>query len=239
MEWLIAHYQPVGLFSLKHGEATSTGGKSLLIPTPFAVRTALLDVAIRTQGIEMGERAFAHIQSLRLAVRPPMYAAVSGLFTKILKPERHAERERAMQSTIAFREYVHLWDELGLAFGAKAETLEVIAPWLAHVTYFGKRGGFFQLLLPSERKITKGDDPPTGFTSLESPDLPSGQLPETFRLGLIQRLDDWGAELTFEKANIYATEKIRLERDRRRLDVILPYRLVRSGRGFTLYERIA
>ena len=45
--WLIAEYQPVSLFSLKNSLATSSGGKSLLVPTPYAFKMALLDAACR------------------------------------------------------------------------------------------------------------------------------------------------------------------------------------------------
>jgi hypothetical protein len=51
-------------------------------------------------------------------------------------------------------------------------------------------------------------------------------------------MDDWGPQLTFEKVNIYSDEDIRLGRDRIREPVILPYRLVRSSRNFSYYERI-
>jgi hypothetical protein len=48
--WLIADYQPVTLFSLKNSLATSSGGKSLLVPTPCAFKMALLDAACRVWG---------------------------------------------------------------------------------------------------------------------------------------------------------------------------------------------
>jgi len=110
MPWLVARYQPTSLFSLKHGDATSTGGKSLLIPTPFAIRMALLDVAIRTEGVQAGPQAFERIKSLAaLPCGCPPHAAVASIFVKVLKPERKvAARGREMAPTIAFREYVHL-----------------------------------------------------------------------------------------------------------------------------------
>ncbi len=242
MRWLVAVYQPVALFSLKLGEATSTGGKSLLVPTPFAIRTALLDVAIRVRGRDFGEReAFAAIRSLRLALRPPERVVVTNLFAKVLKPERDEERGRAMQSTIAFREYVHLAGSLGLAFGGAQQSLETVATLLPHISYFGKRGSFFQLTATPELVETAGEESPPGFFPLtglifEGGRL-QGQLPSAFPLGIIQRLDDWGPSLSFERVNVYSEERIRLGPDRLRQDVILPYRITRAGRGFTLYER--
>ncbi|MCR4407423.1 MAG: hypothetical protein NUW24_10960 [Anaerolineae bacterium] len=239
MRWLIARYQPVGLFSLKPGEATSTGGKSLLVPTPFAIRTALLDVAIRVQGVVYGPQAFECIKALHLALRPSKRAAVTSLFTKVLKPERDAEEHgRAMQRTIAFREYVYLEGTLALALGGEPVYLDQVAPLLPHLTYLGKRGSFFQLLAPPETVETADTRPPDGFTAM----VPWNQMdkacagPITFPLGHVQRLDDWGADLTYEKINVYTSEKIQVGRDRIRIDTVLPYRLVRAGRGFTLYE---
>jgi len=239
MRWLIARYQPVSLFSLKHGEATSTGGKSLLIPTPFAIRIALLDAAIRVRGVAFGSQAFDHIRALHLALRPPRRVAVTNLFTRILKPERNPEeRGRAMQRTIAFREYVHWEGTLALALGGEPAHLDQVAPLLFHLSYLGKRGSFIQLLASPEVVETPDTQPPDGFIPLvawnQVDEAHAG--PITFPLGCIQRLDDWGPDLTYEKANIYLPGKIRVGRDRIRFDVVLPYQLIRSGRGFTVYE---
>lgn len=239
MRWLIARYQPVSLFSLKHSEATSTGGKSLLVPTPFAIRTALLDAAIRTRGVAYGPHAFETIKALRLALRPPQRVAVTNLFAKVLKPERNPEeRGRAMQQTIAFREYVHLEGALELGFGGALKHLQAVAPLLPHVSYFGKRGSFFQLVtLPRVLETL-----PESFIPLEGPFFNGGEVqgevPEAFPMGIIQRLDDWGPDLTFERVNVYTREKLRLNRDRVRYDVVLPYRITRAGRGFTVYEQV-
>lgn len=240
MRWLIARYQPVSLFSLKHGEATSTGGKSLLVPTPFAIRTALLDAAIRVQGVARGRKVFEIIKSLRLALRPPGRAAVTSLFVKVLKPEREEARERAMQQTIAFREYVHLEGRLTLALGGEPDHLQQIASLLPHIFYLGKRGSFFQLLSLPDEVETTDNHPPKGFVPLVAWNHvdEARRGPVTFPLGQVQRLDEWGPDLTFEKVNIYTGDKIRLGQERVRFDMVLPYQLVSAGRGFTVYERI-
>jgi hypothetical protein len=40
--WIIAHYLPVSFFSLKPAVATSSGGKTLLVPTPYALKMAFI-----------------------------------------------------------------------------------------------------------------------------------------------------------------------------------------------------
>ncbi len=245
MPWIIARYQPTSLFSLKHGDATSTGAKSLLVPTPFAIRMALLDAAIRTEGIAAGQSAFERIKSLQLALRPPAHAAVTSTFVKVLKPAREDKDEKKrknpdqkMQQTIAFREYVHLAGELALAFGGHPDALAAVEPWLRQVNYFGKRGSFYQLLAPPEQ----ADALPAGFLHFPPAQASSGGLPRRFPLGLIQRVDEWGQALTFDAVNIYncaqkRAQKIELGKERLRVNVILAYELIRASRGMALYRR--
>ncbi len=238
MRWLIAEYQPVALFSLKHGAATSTGGKSLLVPTPFSVRMALLDAAIRTMRLGSDHSAWTDvvekIHSLTLAVNPPKHIAVTSLFAKVLKPARD-KPDQVFQKTIAFREYVHLHGTMKLAFSGTEEALVLAESFLPHVTYFGKRGSFFQL----KRRPTvveSGGIPPRGYVLMES--WMEDSLLSRFPLGVIQRVDDWGTKVTPGSLNIFSRDRMTLGKERIRFDVVLPYQIKQAGRGFTFYERI-
>lgn len=233
--WLTASYESVALFTLKSGLATSTGAKTLLVPTPFAIRTALLDVAIRVDGVAQGPEAFDLLRELDIALRPSSYAVVTNLFAKIQKPSRSdKEREEAMTPTIAFREYVHLQGPFMLAFSGETAAVTQLDKWLPHLTYLGRRGGFVQFL-PTEHPIM--EELPDSFTSLMQP------LPESsFPLGVLQTMDDWGPELTYEKVNVYSDESIKrpgATRERLRYGVVFPYELRQAGRGFTMYERFS
>jgi len=109
------------------------------------------------------------------------------------------------------------------------DLLRVLGRLLVQINYLGKRGGFLQLLaLPRQ-----SDFLPDGFTLLNPAE------PQPFlRDGLPQILDDCGPSMTFEHADIYSGKRIRLGKERILHHVVLPYRLARSSRGFTLYERI-
>lgn len=236
--WLIAEYQPVTLFSFRSGMATSSGAKTLFLPTPFAIRTALLDAAIRTNGLAAGLAAFDWIKELSIAVRPPERLVVTNLFAKILKPTRKEETEHAMDRSIAFREYAQLEGALALAFSPTGEQAGELTMLLAQINYFGKRGSFFQLKTIPDAV----HELPEGFVLMDGVCVQgtqvSGQVPKTFVAGLIQMMDDWGESLTFAKANIYTDEKMVVGKDRVRKSVVLPYRLVRSSKSFSYYERV-
>lgn len=246
--WQIAVYRPAALFSLKIGVATATAAKSLFLPTPFAIRTALLDAAIRIDGLQNAESAFETLKSFAIAARPPDAVAVTNLFAKVQKPRRMdkpkgAEEEEptasasAMIKSIAFREYVYLAGDLELAFSGEAEALAKLRGWLPHVNYFGKRGSFFQLV-----ELPRLAEQAEHFYMLDGMTLQGGQVVSpmngSFPLGIIQLMDDWGESMTFDALNIYTDEKIRVGEERIRKGVVLPYRLTRSSKSFSLYERV-
>lgn len=234
--WLMAEYQPVGLFSLKSVLATSSGGKSLLVPTPFAVKMALLDVAYRCWGAESVSGIWPTLRDLPIAMDFSDSVVVTNLFAKILKPSRTdagpgSAHAGPMQKTIAFREYV--WPvgnwRLALEVEDKADMLR-LTELLLHINYFGKRGSFVQLMdIPcAEDKL------PDTFVVLNAVE---GQT--TFSTeGLLQVLDDCGPKMSLAHADIYSGKNIRLGKERILHHVVLPYRLVRSSKSYSLYKRI-
>jgi hypothetical protein len=223
--WTIARYQPTAFFSLKPHMATSSGGKTLIVPTPFAVKSALLDAAIRTQGLVRGEALFLSICTLDIAVQLPRQIVVNNTFNRVLRAARSpSPGQWPYQRTIGFREYVQFGGPLALAFHDMADEL---MPLLAQVNYLGKRGGFIQLLDKPEHV----DELPDAFTLLTQ------GIDGDFPLGTLQMVDDWGEKMTFERVNIYSDKRITIGAHRVFHHVVLPHRPVRSSRGFTLYER--
>jgi hypothetical protein len=225
--WLLATYQPTTFFSLKPSNATSSGGKTLLTPTPYAVKMALLDATIRTQGITAGKQAWEWIRALALAVHLPERAVVNNVFTRILKPTRSGTE--VFGSSIGYREYVHFVGSMTLAFeirdNAHTQQLNRLLP---HITYFGKRGGFFQFLPPTQM----AEGLPSAYTVFV-------EQPGAWHIdSQLQHLDDSDPKMPFDRADIYSGKNIRVGKERRVFLGMLPYRLRRSSRSFSDYERI-
>lgn len=231
--WLIAEYEAATLFSLKLSSATASGGKTLLGPTPYAIKMALVDVACRTQGVAQAEQLWPQIRDLEVALRPVEQAVVTNLFQKVLKPYKNRPKPGIVdfgpfQKTIGYREYVHLAGRLGIALGWEGDEVhEWLNDLLLNVNYFGKRGSFVQLIAP-----------PAIVAELPADFVATTRDQSTFTVGgTLQVLDDCAPDLTFAKANIYSGEKVRLGKDRIMRNIVLPYHLTRSSKSFSLYER--
>jgi len=232
--WLLAEYQPTALFSLKPAWATSSGGKSLLAPTPYAIKMALLDAACRVAGVKVARQAWPWLRDLTVALRPPQRMVVTNLFTRILKPRRSQPKPGTQHAgplgrSIGFREYVYFGGRLRLGLAGESADQSLLSEWLVQINYLGKRGGFVQLLAPP----TAVERLPAGFIVMDGD--PSRPFPVN---GIIQQLDDCDISLTFEKADIYSGKSIKLGQERVLHHVVLPYRLTSSSKSFSYYERI-
>jgi hypothetical protein len=220
--WTIAWYAPVGLFSLKAPFATTAGAKSLLVPTPYALRMALLDAYLRSGSRVEPESFFRLLRSAKLAVAPPEHACVSNVFTKQLRPTRDGGSEESFQKTIAFREYVFQDGLLGVAISGEVELSRTLFDLLPGLDYLGKRGSFVQWRPP----IEETEDLDDRFVSIS--ESPASFSPSA----AMQILDDCEPDLEFDDVSIYSGKRTR----RRRLHIPVRYRRVHATRNYTYYR---
>lgn len=236
MMWYVNTFQPVSLISLKIATATSTGGKSLLLPTPFAFKMALLNVIIQDAGLAQGRLHWEAIRDGDVAIHGPEQIVVTNTFTKILKPmkdkpslDQESGLTRSMINTIGFREYVQWHGEFQIAFRPGVDQSGEWERWLTMINYIGKRGGFIQASGECEQ-----------CNNLDETFVHLGQTMTGFSLnGTMQIMDDCSPKLTFEQVDIYSEKNMRTGTDRILRHVVIPYRLVSSSRGYTLYRRLA
>lgn len=230
--WLLATYQPTTFFSLRPSNTTSSGGKTLLLPTPFSIKMALLDIAIRTQGLAKAETHWALLRDLNVAVQLPERAVVNNVFARLLKPtridsaEETVEEKGAFTRTIGYREYVHFVGAMTLGLEVKSkEAADCVEALLQQLNYLGKRGSFLQFIPPVDHAV----ECPEGFTLLQ-------KCPGVFHIdSQLQLLDDCNEDTMFDQVNVFSPTKA----DRKQLLGIVPYRLKRSSRAFSDYERIS
>lgn len=233
--WYITTYRLVSPISLKLSTATSTGGKSLLLPTPFAVKMALLEPTLQDVGISQAEAAWEAICNASVAIDGPAKIMVNNTFVKIMKPVRGQPQPDVdtglippMNHSIGFREYVWWQGNCRLAIELDGDLDTAWSRRLTRINYFGKRGGFVQAVAPP----VTCDILDASFTNL-------CVTPESFAFnGTLQVMDDCAPNLSFEYVDIYSAKPLRIGKDRILRHIVLPYEIERSSRSYTLYRRV-
>jgi hypothetical protein len=230
--------------------STSSGGKTLFVPTPYAIKLALVDATIRSNSVGRGRTLFELLKGRAVRVRPPQHLVVNNTFVKVWRERelknppkdpnearaaRDDVRRRPYQDTIAYREFCCFTGELTIAIdvsGLGPEERGSIGEAMAHVNYFGKRGSFVQFL-----SVAEESDLTDSFSrSVEDWQAAGGGL-----WGTIQPLDDLGetdAADLFDRVNTYSDQRVELLRHRRLVYTIIPYRLESSSRGYSYYRRV-
>lgn len=224
MNWLVTTYEPTALFSLKDSQATSAAGKSLLVPSPYAVKTALIDVAVNWQGVAFAQEVFGWLHNLQVRSSPPRWACVTNSFVKVQRPPKNAEPGNPFKPTVAFREYVQFRGELRLAFevsSLKDEQRRTLSDLLLRLNMLGKRGSFIQWL--DENVMPELDTQFVAHTG-------DGRMASS---AVMHYLDDYGPKMTWEKLSTFDSAKP----ERVVISALVPYRLTRSSKRSTVYER--
>jgi len=241
-EWLILKYLPVSLFSLRMTHATSKGGKTLLVPTPYAFKMTLLDSCFRAFGGEKAEtkarQVFDWIKGMEIRFNPPGNCVVQNTFIKIRQEERNAPNG-FYSSTIAYREFCFFnGGSLEVALGIKGLPVDAVSQLKRlgrHINCIGKRGSFWQYI---------GDECFEGELSSEYT-LPHEEIAfSTTRLRWTQYLDDFGEALCkakdgFDRVSTYGTGRIKLGEHRILTQTLLPYAFASASKNFSRYRKVS
>lgn len=215
-------YKPTTLFTLKDSNSTNSGAKSLFLPSPYAIKMAIINQAI-TIGNELAEfqtaksRNFSIIRDAVIHFKIPenSFICVNNSYVKILKPSRS---NAGFDATVAFREYVQLPEYLEMIFEVESqEGVNYLRQYLHYINYFGKRGCFFQFI-----------------EYLEYPSYPNVSVFQVVEnhSGIIQQFDDFPPTATFAQINNYSNTRGAREQH----IWILPLRSIGSSKSFTAYR---
>lgn len=232
-EWIVFAYRPTALFSLKMSRATSTVGKTLLIPTPYAVKMAFVDAALRYGLTNEPEQLVRELATLQVRIGAPSHACVTGTIQRVRQQTRAEDRKKDRRvpyyrTTIALREIVSYSGLLRVAFSrgkSSSKFLDLLAHTAPAINYFGKRGSFMQYLGSEER--TELD---LSFTARV--EMAHGSSSTKHQLAI---LDDFGPGATFDALNSFTPTQMKRGVHREFVETAVPYRLSNIGFGFAQY----
>jgi hypothetical protein len=196
------------------------------VPTPYAIKMALLDRIIRFDGLDAGRARFEAVRDLDIRARVPGAVAVNRTFQKVLRP---GDKSKVWTETIAQREYCVHAGALSLAFFSADDAFggEYLPAVLATINYFGRRGGFFQLVECAEA------EPGDAYIDLCRPNDLS-----RLSLGFLQRMDDMRRDAEFDEVSTFSKKGPKDDGGRRTYTITLPYQVGHHGHNHTIYRRM-
>ena len=233
--WWEITYEPTSLFSLKASEATNAASKSLLCPSPYSVKMALLNAVCTYDSIKAAEDNFDLIKRLNMEFALPEYIVTNNCFIRVMQESRSETRKEnpniMFKSTVAFREYLYLSGHIKIAVSRSPnlaeDELKFLKKYFAKINYFGKRGCFFQFKEISSSRIEE-------LTSEYSREITDNNYFSDGRPKILNRVDDFEANVTFASVSNYTKEKTqRISRI-----ICLPYQVIKSSKSFTLLKRV-
>jgi hypothetical protein len=229
--WLVVEYHPTALFSLKLSLATSSVGKTLVVPTPYSVKMAFVDAGFRA-GLSNADcdDFLRSLVGVDVRIGPPRAACITHTFLKVRQEPKTSDPLHPYIDSIAYREFAYHQGKWRLAFDLAggdeilATRLVIIAP---HVNYVGKRGSFVQFIgLSRQTELGSEFTQPIQNQEPWQPPRRSHILP----------LDDFGPEADMETLSSFTSQRPIRDKHRRFVRTIIPLGLVNTGPGFSEYR---
>ncbi|MFW6268489.1 MAG: hypothetical protein ACOC4G_00280 [Bacillota bacterium] len=222
--WLEVEYLPTSLFSFKDINATNTAATSLLFPTPFGVKMALISKAIQNYDLKEGERVFDVVKDKEIRFNLPKEAVINKTFGRITDLRNEVGRSKP-----AYREYVYFRGTLKIVMNLEEldeEEINLLKNLFIKINYFGKKGSFMQF-----KDIKVIENPGSKYTKLLGEDLKM----DLNNKSIIQQAEDIPPEATFEEINIYNSEENLKRVDNEKIyEVDIEKTL--SGEGYQYYK---
>lgn len=211
-------YIPTTLFSLRDSACTASGAKSLFLPSPYAIKMAIINQVLTIESQDYFDKhidKFDIVKNLRINYRVSGYLTANNCLIKIQKKR---DQNSDFNSTVSYREYIYASEPLEIIFDTDSDkSVKFLKKYLYRINYFGKRGCYFQFLRYSD-----------------SPSLPNVQPFDIHKIipGIIQEYDDINKKMKFENVNSYSQKKV--IRDKKRL--VIPLIRESFSKSFTKYK---
>lgn len=228
--WLIVKYKPTSLFSLRKSDATNTAAKSLIAPSPYSIKMALLNSIITFDSLKKAKDNFELIRSLEIQYDLSEYICVNNCFVKIQK-EPHSSKKAnnpnlAFDSSIGFREYIYYNDTVNLAIRVSDEKeKDFLDKYFKLINYYGKRGCFFQYINSSKLESDILPDDYSTYFNMENL--------ESITNGFLMEMDDFDPKVKFDQVSTYSNKSTK----RIQKIYFFKYDQIKANKSFTLYKQ--
>ncbi len=226
MSWMSAELDFASLFSYRMPNLSPGYAPASPVPSPAALRLALVDVAIKSTGkVAYGEEIFEVVKAAPMEIEPPERVAVLKFFIKRLKPSKPPKI--GVEESFGVREYCHFWGTLKV-FIDVSDREEEIAALFTHLRRLGTTDSLTRCLVN-----TDGKGPEPVLTCKEPLSLKTDV--SNFTRRPVCTLNELKPDAAFSQVNPYATNKKGNPFNQKTF--VLPLVEERRGENWILYKK--
>lgn len=230
MAWIWAELQFAGLFSYRIPNLSPGFALTSLIPSPSALRLALVERAIKSKSsVKYGEEIFELVKPCLLEIEPPEKVSVLKFFIKRLKPSKQKKGEpyKPCEESFGVREYCHFLGPIKIYLEISEEKEKI-----AQLFHKLRRLGTTDSILNCRVTITE-KKPELKLTSREIKTL-KPEVSNFIRRPVVT-LNELKANAKFNQVNPYSQGR----RDTPFFSktFLLPLSETRRGENFILYQK--
>lgn len=227
MAWIFAELHFGGLFSYRIPNLSPSYSLASPIPSPAALRLALVETAIKSGGdIKFGEEIFELVKAAPLEIEPPEKVSILKFFIKRLKPSKL--KGKSFEESFGIREYCHFLGPMRiyLKLSDKEDSLKNIFKQL-------RRLGTTDSILWCDVSIHE-EAPELALTSK----IITALCPEISNLMRrpVVTLNEIKEDAKFSHINPYSQKRKGYPFVSK--TYVLPLREMRRGENFVLYEKV-
>ena len=224
MAWIGVELNFGSLFSYRMPNLSPSFALTSPVPSPAALRLAIVDSAIRHTGsLDYGEDIFEFIKGVSLEIEPSDRVAVLKFFIKRLKPGKQGE---LLEST-AVREYCHFVGPMKI-YLSPTDRIEEICGLLKRLNHIGTSDSLVHCKALISNDVPSSDTICKEVISVK-PDI------SNMRRRPVVTLNDLDPKASFDQINPYSN--VRRGRPYQQKLLVLPLVEERRGENYVIYRK--
>ncbi|RLI80857.1 type I-A CRISPR-associated protein Cas5 [Archaeoglobales archaeon] len=193
MQWVKLTLHFPSLFSYRIPDYSSQYALSVPLPSPSAIKLAVVATAIRATGnVAEGERVFYAVRDANVRIAPPKQIAINSVLIKRLKKKKN---EPGFENTFGVREYVFFPDDVNLFVGC--DNVDVVTKYSGMLRYLGSGDSMLYV-----KRVEQTEKPPeSAIKAITDKEFAEAISKESY---VVYPVKDISKKAKFEQINPYS-----------------------------------
>ncbi|AGK61249.1 CRISPR-associated protein Cas5, subtype I-A/APERN [Archaeoglobus sulfaticallidus PM70-1] len=196
MQWVKLSLHFPSFFSYRIPDYSSQYALSVPLPSPSAIKLAVVATAIRATGnVAEGECVFYAVRDADIRIVPPEQIAINSVLIRRLKKKKNPTELETFERTFGVREYVFFPDDINLLVGC--DDIDTAIKYFGILRYLGSSDSMLYV-----KRVEQIEEPPeSAIKAITDKEFVEAISKESY---VIYPVNDISKKAKFEQINPYS-----------------------------------